>query len=265
MTPTRSKTSLGWQTQGQGKDIILLRGLGRWSEHWCGFPEELACFFRVTTIDNRGFGMSKGAGVPWNLTIKLMAQDIFEVAEAAGLTKPSIMGVSLGGMIGMQTAALYPEYFSKLILVNTSFGGSPFQRITPAALKALSRGIWSPRTFYESLSNVLLGTAFAPESSKMLEEQWREIDQRHGLEPLKVLRQLIASARFQESSILANIKTPTMIIKGAADKFIDPRNSDWIAQRIKGSHIVTDQAGGHELAFERRAWLLKEVRAFLAT
>lgn len=259
-----NKTSegIGWMRFGvesSHTEFILLRGLGRWSEHWCGFQDLLAQAARVTVIDNRGFGLSQNAKVSLNLTVDKMAEDVLEVIDQAHIKNPVLVGVSLGGMIALTTAAKQPETFSKLVLVNTSIGGSPYARITRKALAALSKRFWSSSEFYPALADVLLGTDCSDERKTEFAEHWTRIDKAHDVRPSYVALQLLAALRFSSESILESISTPTIVVKGACDQFVDPRNSDWISEKITGSKLVVCPNGGHELAFDQRDWLLKEI------
>lgn len=263
MWKEKSSQGIGWRhfERSDTECVVMLRGLGRWSEHWCGLDDELAKVFDVLTIDNRGFGLSSKANVPLLFTIESLADDVARILQE--LSKPAIlMGVSLGGMIALSVAARYPQLVKKLVLVNSSVGGSPYPRITPAAVSAIRMAFWNIDNFHEKLASVLLGNQCHPDMQRSLIQAWSAIDRKHGLKPWIVLRQLLAAARFNAANAMKEIKAPTLVIKGAEDRFVDARNSDWLAQHIATSRLVTLQQGGHELGFEYRLWLLDQLKAF---
>ena len=64
-----------------------------------------------------GYASTTEAG---NFSLAQLADDVLVVADAAGLEKFAIAGVSLGGMIAMELALCSPERVERLMLVCTS-------------------------------------------------------------------------------------------------------------------------------------------------
>lgn len=252
---------IGWRTSGAGVPVVLLRGLGRWSEHWCGFDELLARHCQVIAIDNRGFGLSRKAKVGLDLSIDLLADDVAGVLKHLSVASAVVVGVSLGGMLAISLAGRYPQQVHKLVLVNASVGGSPYRRITNKALAALGRGIVSPDTFYDALARALLAPTSPDATVTTLKTKWSEIDKAHGLMPGRVLLQLLAASKFRPGPRMQLVQAPTLVLKGNQDQFIDSRNSDWICQHIPGA-ILRECDGGHELGLDKPEWLADEIRRF---
>lgn len=252
---------IGWRCTSEGTPLVLLRGLGRWSEHWCGFDDRLATNFKVIAIDNRGFGMSKHARIALDLTIDQLADDVAEVLNKLNLSKVIVVGVSLGGMLAISLTARYPQLVQRLILVNSSVGGSPYPRITAKALRALGQGILSPKTFYQALASVLLTKNSSQEALAKLCREWSIIDERHGLRPKNVFLQLLAAAKFKPGPLMSAISVPTLVLKGTNDRFVDSRNSDWLCQHIPSAKMISCD-GGHELALDQPDWLANEIIRF---
>ena len=252
---------IGWRRTSEGTPLVLLRGLGRWSEHWCGFDDSVAANFKVIAIDNRGFGMSKNARVGLDLTIDQLADDVAGVLNKLGISKAIVVGVSLGGMLAISLTARYPQLVQRLILVNSSVGGSPYSRITAKALRSLGQGVLSRKNFYQALASVLLAKNSSQEVSAKLCREWATIDGRHGLRPKNVFLQLLAAAKFKPGPLMAAISVPTLILKGTNDQFVDSRNSDWLCQHIQSARMVSCD-GGHELALDQPDWLANEIKIF---
>lgn len=99
--------------QGNGPDLVLLHGWGMNADVWQPLLGVLKKSFRVTCVDLPGHGNSDYAK-PWQLE---------EVVEALSFQLPakfSLLGWSLGGMIGLAFAAKYPGRLNKLILLAAS-------------------------------------------------------------------------------------------------------------------------------------------------
>jgi 3-oxoadipate enol-lactonase len=73
---------------------------------------------RVVTYDLRGHGTA--ASAPGITGIGQLAADLAALAQALGVTRAHICGVSLGGVIAQQFAADYPDRVASLALVATA-------------------------------------------------------------------------------------------------------------------------------------------------
>jgi pimeloyl-ACP methyl ester carboxylesterase len=73
----------------------------------------LAREYRVVRPDMRGHGQTEIPG-PEQLTVKRLAQDVVELADALGCKKFHVAGSSAGAIVAMQVAVDYPERVSTL-------------------------------------------------------------------------------------------------------------------------------------------------------
>ena len=74
--------------------------------------------FRVLRYDKRGHGQS--SVVPGPYSIAQLADDAIGLLDALKIEKVHFMGLSIGGMIGQQLGARYPERILSLLLCNTA-------------------------------------------------------------------------------------------------------------------------------------------------
>jgi pimeloyl-ACP methyl ester carboxylesterase len=121
-----------WVSVGPGESapsahepLVLLPKLGGWAEDWDAVAAHLARERRVIIIDNPGHGGSKMNGPPpyW-ISVPESAAMVMATIDALGLSKCAIGGCSLGGCIATVAAALWPDTFSKLILLSVALGGA---------------------------------------------------------------------------------------------------------------------------------------------
>ncbi|EQB15059.1 MULTISPECIES: alpha/beta fold hydrolase [Novosphingobium] len=112
--------SLYWKRDGieDGPALVLLNSIGTDMDLWEPVLPFLRERFAVLRIDARGHGASRAA--PGDLTLARLADDVLAVADAAGLARFSLAGVSLGGMIGMELALRAPQRVDRLIPICTS-------------------------------------------------------------------------------------------------------------------------------------------------
>jgi pimeloyl-ACP methyl ester carboxylesterase len=80
---------------GSGVGIVLIHGLSRTLEDWTVVAPILASRHHVVAMDVRGHGKS-GDG-PWSWAAAV--EDVDAVASHCGMSRPAVMGHSLGGMI----------------------------------------------------------------------------------------------------------------------------------------------------------------------
>lgn len=111
---------LYWKRDGRddAPALVLLNSIGTDMDLWDAVLPLLRSRFALLRIDTRGHGAS--VAEPADFTLATLADDVLAVADAAGLSRFSLAGVSLGGMIGMELALRAPERIEKLIPVCTS-------------------------------------------------------------------------------------------------------------------------------------------------
>lgn len=102
--------------KGEGPDVVLIHGMGGNMSFWYA-NKALAVLkkdFRVTVYDMRGHGYSDF--VQTGYTSFDLAKDLGGLMEATGLESAFLVGHSLGGLVALHTAHLFPERVSGLIL-----------------------------------------------------------------------------------------------------------------------------------------------------
>jgi len=114
---------LHYQQFGEGPDVVLIHALTSNMAVWLGTPlvYSLAEQYRVTLYDLRGHGQSEI--VPKGYTSAEMAHDLQGLLEGLGIERAILVGHSFGGVVGMHTAALFPEHVSAVILSDSYFPG----------------------------------------------------------------------------------------------------------------------------------------------
>ena len=84
---------------------------------------ELAKNQEFIAFDNRGQGLSIEYNTSEPLTIQGMANDTMEFINALNLTRPTVFGYSMGGMIATDLVAEYGPYLGLVIVASGSAGG----------------------------------------------------------------------------------------------------------------------------------------------
>ena len=94
----------------------------------------LSNFFKVINIDLRGYGYSDKPVVP--ITITDLCDDVIGVCRQEKAREALFLGVSVGGVMGLQLGVDHPELFKALILVGcSSMPGDRYRAASMATLK----------------------------------------------------------------------------------------------------------------------------------
>ncbi|KPC49942.1 alpha/beta fold hydrolase [Amantichitinum ursilacus] len=271
---------LEYQTFGQPEDtpVLLIMGLGM---QLLGWPEEFCrnlarAGYYVIRYDNRDVGLSSkleqlgrpplllnmlrhslGWKIPAPYTLDDMAEDAIGLLDTLGIARAHVVGASMGGMIAQLVVTHAPERALSLtsIMSTTSAPGLPGP--TVAARACLTRR--PPRKAYlpeqrelmvEFMLNnlrVLQSPGF-PMADEIAAARIRESLDR-SLYPAGVLRQLLAVVSAPDrSTLLQQIKTPSLVVHGVDDPLIPLAAGQDTADKIPGARFVAVHGMAHDLA-----------------
>jgi pimeloyl-ACP methyl ester carboxylesterase len=104
--------------QPNGKTVILLHGKNFCGAYWDSTAADLSRNgFRVIIPDQVGFGKSsKPAHLQYSF--QLLAQNTRAILDTLHITRTAVLGHSMGGMLAVRFALMYPELTEKLVLEN---------------------------------------------------------------------------------------------------------------------------------------------------
>ncbi len=255
--------------------ILLIMGLGMPGIAWPDpFVDGLvAAGFRVIRFDNRDCGHSSkvAGGRPPDLrmaivrallrrrvtapyTLDDMAADAVGLLDALGIGRAHLVGVSMGGMIAQNVAALYPQRVASLTSIMSSTG-NPSVRVTmgkPRALRAiLSRpaSTGDAEVLVEHFARVfgVIGSPGFAVDADLLRHNLRRIVDR-GVHPAGTARQLLAIlASGDRRPLLHRIVAPTLVVHGSDDPLVPVAAGRDTALHIQGSHLEIIGGMGHDL------------------
>ncbi len=240
---------------------LLLRGLAREARHWGTLPPRFAARIAPAhVLDLPGVGTEVGRAVP--PTIAGIVDDLRARWRAAGHAGPhGLMAISLGGMIAMDWCARYPEDFSRVVLVNSSASNLswPWERLRPVNLPGVLRAAFARDPAVREQQILEMTTNLArPLDAKV--EEWAAYARERPVTPDVARRQLLAALRFRAPT---RITVPMCVLASRADRFVDVRCSERIADHF-GARLALHDAAGHDLPMDAPEWVLDQVERFLA-
>jgi len=254
--------------------VLLIMGLATQLVHW---PAEFISALvdgghHVVTFDNRDIGLSEklegqaapaptaslltaALGLGWLLApydLRDMAGDTVGVLDALDIDDAHIVGVSMGGMIAQVLAARHPQRVRSL----TTIMSSTNKRSLPRTDREIVRAIIAARSkalSHDELVERSLGV-------------WRMISTENGGRNIEEMRQLISEStarcsypegvRRQIAAIVASgdlrewarqIKAPTYVVHGKADRLTPYQGSEDIAANVPGARLDLIEGMGHDL------------------
>ncbi|KAA3664818.1 MAG: alpha/beta fold hydrolase [Chloroflexi bacterium] len=108
--------SLYYEIHGAGEPVLFLHGLGSSTTDWEFQRDVFAANYQVVLVDARGHGRSQKP--PGPNSVPIMTQDIIALIKALDLGAVNVVGLSMGGMTGLQLALDAPELVKRLVVIN---------------------------------------------------------------------------------------------------------------------------------------------------
>jgi 3-oxoadipate enol-lactonase len=235
-----------YEVHGKGEALVLIMGYGGSSAWW--FPQVPVSSrqYRVVAFDNRGTGQSDKPDMPY--TMEMMAGDLNGLLEVIGVDVAHIFGVSMGGMIAQHFALSYPEKVSSLILGCTTCGGQHSIIPDAEAMSALFDMERMQRLTPEEGMRELLPFLFSQEfidNNRVFIEQFIAKTTEYVTPLHSYVSQAAAIGGHDTYERLPEIKAPTLVIAGDADRLIPVENSRLLASRIPQAELVILKKMGH--------------------
>lgn len=101
-----------------GRTVVLLHGKNFSAAYWKSTILSLTnAGYRVIAPDQIGFGKSTKPAA-YQFTFQALAENTRGLLEKLNVSKASVIGHSMGGMLATRFALMYPDTVEKLILVN---------------------------------------------------------------------------------------------------------------------------------------------------
>lgn len=105
-------------TRGTGPDMVLVPGLNSHRDVWDGVADSLEGRYRLHLVQVNGFaGLAPGANADGPVSAPV-AEEIARYIAETGLTRPAVVGHSMGGTIAMMVAARHPQSVGHLMVVD---------------------------------------------------------------------------------------------------------------------------------------------------
>lgn len=226
--------------------LVLIHGAGGSHLHW---PRELRrlCNATVFALDLPGHGRSEGIGSD---SIAAYVSALIGFLDATQTDRAVLAGHSMGGAISQMTALTHPDRVAGLVLVGT---GARL-RVAPAILD----GVLSD---FEQAVNLITHWAWSDDAP----EELTQLGHKTLIEtsPKVVHGDFVACDQFDIMGRLNEIRTPTLVVAGTADRLTPHKFGAYLAEHIPDARLVSVEGGGHMMALEQPSVVAKAVTEFV--
>ncbi len=267
-----------------GEPMLLVMGLGT---QLVGWPADLVAGlvergFRVIRHDNRDIGLSSftdgppparsavvrsflrpGTGTP-DYLLTDMAEDARALLDHLDVPAAHVVGASMGGMIAQQLTIDHPERVRSLTSIMSNTGSRRTGRVSPRLLPSMALSLTTPRPTDEAEA-VRLGV----EGWRLIagplfdEEEMTEMVRtavRRSVSPIGTVRQLLAILESPERTAqLREVRVPTLVVHGLADRLVAPSGGIATAKAVPGSRLLMFPDMGHDLPRARRGEIVEAI------
>ena len=238
--------SLNYDEWGAGYPLLLLMGFGDSLDAWANQIPAFAERFRVIAVDHRGSGESE---TPLDgYSIRQFSDDAIGLLDRLGVERAHVLGYSMGGRVGQDMAARYPDRVSALVLAASAAKANPLN------LYSLRAAAWLYETYGPEAA-----AACGPLISfthAYFEDHLDALTQRLGepvYEPMPVHAyqgHVQAIENHDSTPILDRIAAPTLVLMGDKEWLNPMEDARVMLDGIPNAQLRVLENGGHGFLWE---------------
>jgi class 3 adenylate cyclase len=224
------------------------------------FFERSAHLGRLIMFDRRGSGMSDPiVGAP---TLEEQMDDVNAVLDAAGSEEAVVLAALEGGPMACLYAATHPHRTRALILYSAwarvvqsddiPWANPPEERVKLMEFLAETWGTG------ERLEGLAPSMADDPEF-----RAWYAKLERLAASPNSIRQLQSLIGQYDVRGVLPTISVPTLVMHRRDDSLIDPRHSEYLAEKIPGAKLVMLEGSDNLMVAGDSDAILDEIEEFL--
>lgn len=239
-----------WRDSGprEAPAVITVNSLGTDFRIWDEVVAALARDWRVISYDKRGHGLSEVPPGPY--AIPDFTNDLIALADHVGLERFSLIGLSIGGLIGQDLAVRAPERLAALVLADTApkvgtaeSWNARIEAVRTGGLATIADSVmerWFTPAFHAGRLDDLAG--------------WRNALLRQPADGYIATCQALSAADL--TAAIGSIAVPTLAVAGDGDLSTPPDLVRAMAEHIPGAGFALIEGCGHIPPVEQPARLL---------
>ncbi len=244
---------INYVVEGDGPWVTMSHSLACNLHMWDEEAKRLSKNFRVLRFDTRGHGKSSAPPGPY--TLDMLADDLFELLQALGVSSTHLVGLSMGGMIGQVFAAKYPGIASSLVLCDSS-----------------GRLEIDMEDRFRTIAAHGLEPLVAPTMARFFSEWFRKQAPRFVENVARMMRSTPtdgyvgcchAIRKINLLSRLSELRCPALVMVGSDDVATPVQMSEELHRAIPGSELIVLENAAHLSNLEQPVAFGQALEAFL--
>ena len=242
---------------GNGPPLVLIPGLAGGFGLLGPLARVLSKHFRVISYQLRGEGDCFALRRRFELAD--LANDLAEFLDLLCLENPTIMGVSFGGILGLEFAARFPHRLGDLVVqgVGARFERGLLERVAGTVLSRFPLPHDSP--FINQFFNILFGRR--QEQNPLFQFVTRQCWQ---TDQSVMAHRFRLAEEFNIGPRLGRIRVPTLILAGDRDILVSNRSLNALCAGIANSRLVRLSNCGHLVFVTNPSQVGQEIRRFVS-
>jgi len=245
------------------KTLIFIHGFGTDQTCWHPVVADFAGDYRIVLLDNVGAGQADPDAFVQHhyLNLNQYAVDLIDVCTALDLHNTSIIGHSVGGMIGALASIRCPARFERLVMIGSSpryleadtypgtFTQADLSQIYSAVMNSFSDWV-------KGFTPLATGDTGPTTLSEYFSRTLTAIPQSH------VLTVLCSILQSDHRADLEHIKLPTLLLQSKSDSFVPLAVAEYLQQHIADCRLHLIDSTGHFPHIKTPEQVIGAIRAF---
>ncbi|MEN9935050.1 MAG: hypothetical protein RLZZ387_1629 [Chloroflexota bacterium] len=248
-----------YRSGGEGPQLVLAHGMTDAAGCWSPVAEELARDYDVVAYDARGHGRSEKTSGGY--VVPVYAADLAALVVALGLSRPLLLGHSMGAATAAWAAAEHPGLFRAALLEDPPWRAADAPRSDPE---------WTSRWHQDILAmqrmprDELLrkGRAEHPTWPEDQDAPWADAKTQVNPDIFETADGILIDWQ----AVVPRIACPLLLITGDPELggIVTPDVSREVQSLLPGAQVAHIAGAGHSVRRDRRDSYLAAVHAFLA-
>lgn len=248
-------------TGGSGAPLLLVHGFPLDRTLWAPQVKGLRDMARVIAPDLRGMGES---GLPsGDVTVDAYADDLAALLDSLGVKSAIVAGLSMGGYIAFAFYRKFPARVRGLLLANTKAGAD-----SPEGKKGRDdNAVLAREKGAGAIAERMLPKMLTPKSLSERADLKKSVNDMMARQPVPGVVGALMAMRDRPDSTptLGTIAVPALVITGAEDTLLPPKESELIRDGIRGAKFVMLEGAAHLSNVEQPDEFNRAVKELLKT
>jgi 3-oxoadipate enol-lactonase len=238
-----------------GVPLVFINSLGCDLRIWDGVASRLADRFHLIRYDKRGHGLSDTPAEPYSM--RQLSGDLLGLLDHLAVERAILIGVSVGGMVALQTAVDHPSRVAALVLCDT-------------AAKIGTEDYWNDRiaTLREhGLAHIASAVVNLWLTEPYIEQNLAVFQGFYNLLSRMPLEGYIGTcAALRDADLrdrVKDISAPALVICGAADAALTPETARGLADSLLSGRFQLIEEAAHIPSIQQAETVTSAITDFL--